>query len=239
MHFALRTFRRSPGFACAVALVAGLGIAINSAVFTALNAMFIRPLPVPRPHEIVRVYTNESRHHELYGASSYPDYLDVRQVPGLRGLAAYIPLAATVRIDGRLVRGEGRLVSENFFEVLDIGATVGRMLSEGDRRASDAVPIVLGHAFWRRHFAADRTAVGRFTDINGASAVVIGVVAAVFVGIEPSQVDVYFPVSRHGTLAPGFGFVDDRGARLVNLIGRLAAEVTDARGRDAVPSGQP
>jgi predicted permease len=232
--FALRVFRRSPGFAFAVVFVAGLGIAINSAVFAALDALFTRPLPVPMPHEIVRVYTNQSRLDELYGASSYPDYMNVRQVPALRGLAAYVPLPANVRVDETLVRGEGRLVSESFFEVLGVGASVGRVFSARDAEARDAVPIVLGHAFWRRHFGADPAVVGRLIDINGASTVVVGVVAAAFVGIEPAQVDVYFPVGRHATLAPGFGFVDDRGARFVKLIGRLAPGVTAARAANDV-----
>jgi putative ABC transport system permease protein len=229
LRFGLRTFRRSPAFAVAVVLVAGLGIAINSAVFAALNALFLRPLPLPEAHEIVRIYTNDSKPEALYGGSSYPDYLDVRHVPSLDGLAAYVPLAANVRIGRTAVRGEGRLVSENFFQVLGVQAGIGRVFTEGDHTAAEVVPVVLGHAFWQREYGADRSIVGKPLAINGANAVVLGVVTPQFVGIEPSPVDVYFPIGRQSTLASGLEFLDDRGARLVKLIGRLGPGISEVR----------
>ena len=228
-RYALRVFRRSPGFAFGIVLVAGLGISINSAVFATLNALFMRPLPVPRPHEIVRVYTSESGNSGLYGASSYPDYLDLQHVPSLRGLTAYVPLAANVRLGSELVRAEGRLVSENFFEVLELRAGAGRVFSARGATAAGGAPVVLGHAFWRRQFAADPAVVGRTIEVNGGIASVVGVLPRDFVGIEPAQVDLYLPASTHRTVAPGFEFVDDRRARLVRLVGRLAPSVTEAR----------
>ena len=227
--YALRAFRRAPAFALGVVLVAGLGIAINSTVFAALNAFFLRPLPVPNADEIVRVYTSQSGNGALYGASSYPDYLDMRDVPALRGLAAYVPLGSNVRVDGELVRAEARLVSDNFFEVLGVAATAGRVFTSRDAALADSVPLVLGHAFWRREFGSDPTVVGRQIEINGANAVVLGVVARTFAGIDPSQVDVYVPVAAQRTIAPGFGFAWERGARLVRMIGRLAPGADLAR----------
>lgn len=227
-RYALRAFRRSPGFAFGVVLVAGVGIAINSAVFVALNALFLKPLPVADPREMVRVYTSDAS-GAPYGGSSFPDYLDLRTVPSLNGLAAYAPVAANVRVEGALVRAEGRLVSGNFFEVLRVPVAAGRVFTAGDTTVDGVVPAVLSHAFWKRQFGSDPAIVGRTIDVNDSDVAVVGVCAADFSGIEPSRVDLYVPMAGHGVLSPGSGFADARGARLMKMIGRLATAATPSR----------
>ena len=221
VRYALRLFTRAPGFALGVVVVAALGIAVNAVVFAVLNSFFWKPVPVPRAGELVRVYTSDSNRDRRHGASSFPDYLDLRNVPALRGLAAFVPVAASVRLDGTLVRAEGRLVSTNFFDVLEAPTAVGSLARFREVVREEHVPVVVGSGFWRRHLGGDPAVVGRGFQINGASAVVVAVLAPPFVGVEPSPVDVYVPADTHRLVAPGFDFVDDRSARLVKLIGRM------------------
>jgi predicted permease len=233
--YGLRVFARAPGFAVAVVLTAAIGIAANAAVFSVLNALFFRPLPVADPHEIVRVYTSDgtARQGQIrFGNSSYPDYLDLRQAPALAGLAAYVPIAVNLRQGEIIRRAEGRLVSGNFFEVLGVKPALGRFFSAADLQSADTPPVVLTHAFWRTAFSSDPAVLGTTVNVNGTQVFILGVAAPVFTGIELSRVDVYLPISAQPGGTAGFTFFDNRGARLLKIVGRLRAGVSETRAAD-------
>ncbi len=231
VRYAARGFARARGFAIGVMLTAALGIGANATVFTILDALLLRPLPVARPEQLVRLYTSDASARTggtLFGGSSYPDYRDLRRVPSLTAVAAYAPLAVAVRRGTALVRAEGRLVSENFFATLGVPATLGRPIVLADS-ALHAVPaVVLTHAFWRREYAEDPEIAGRLVELNGRTVRIVGVASPEFTGIEPSNVDVYLPMSADRIVA-GTSYSEDRGARFVHLIGRLEPGVSPER----------
>jgi predicted permease len=233
-RYAVRSLRRAPGFAATAVLTAALGIGVNTALFTVVDALLLRPLPVARPHEIVRVYTSEagasSDPRDALGATSYHDYLDFRRAPALAGLAAYMPVAASIRLGAAERRVEGRFVSGDFFATLGVRAAVGRLLAPADARA-DAPAAVLDHRFWSTALGGDSAVVGATLLLNGRGVTVVGVAAASFVGLEPAAVDVYLPLEAQRVVSPGADLLSSRGDRLLKLVGRLAPGATPERAR--------
>jgi predicted permease len=231
-RYAIRVFGRSPAFAAAVVLTAALGIGANAALFSVLNALLLRPLPVSHPEELVRVYTSDASARNggtLFGASSYPDYAAMRAAPSFRGLVAYAPAAASIRRGTLATRANGRFVSENFFTVLGVRPALGRLLAPSDAESREIPAVVLDHRFWRVAFNSDSSIVGSVVGLNGKSAVVVGIVSNEFTGLDPSAADVYLPITAQRHLSPGFDFVGDRGARFISVLGRIAPGVTEAR----------
>jgi predicted permease len=232
-RYALRAVRRAPRFAVTAVLTAALGIGANTVVFAVLHALLLRPLPVARPHELVRVYTSEARagastsSADALGGTSYPDYLDLRRAPALAALAAYMPVAANLRQGAADRRVEGRLVSGNFFATLGVRAALGRVLAPGD--AGDEPAVVLDHRFWRTALGGDSAVVGRALLLNGRSVTVVGVAPPEFVGVELAAVDVYLPLAAQRVVSPGLDLLSGRGDRFLKLVGRLAPGATPAR----------
>jgi putative ABC transport system permease protein len=235
-RYALRGFARARGFAAGVILTAALGIGANATVFTILDALLLRPLPVAQPDRLVRIYTSDASARQggtLFGASSYPDYRDLRRAPSLVAAASYAPLGTSIRRGATIIRAEGRLVSESFFATLGVRPALGRLLAPADSAVDGAPAIVLTHAFWRREFASDPDVAGRLIELNGKVVRIVGVSSAQFTGLEPANVDVYLPMSSDRIVA-GTNYADDRGARLVHVIGRLKPDASaDRVERDA------
>lgn len=228
--YALRGMRRSPGFALAAVATIALGIGANTVVFSLLNALLLQPLDAARPDELVRVYTSEGHtlrtEADRFGGSSYADYLDLRKSPALAGLAAFVPVAASVELNGAVSRFEGRAVSENFFSLLEQPLFRGSWRSVDATAGFPALEVVVSHAFWRTTLRGDPTVIGRPLRVNGQSARIAGVTAADFKGIEPSEVDLYLPYRWAPALTGRTGLLTDRGERSTRLIGRLARGVT-------------
>jgi predicted permease len=232
VRYALRVFARTPVFAATVVLTATLGIGANAVVFSAVDALLLRPLPVERPDEIVRIYTSDASARNggtLFGGNSYPDYLEFRRSPALQQVAAYSALGCTIRVGEMITRAEGRLVSANYFTTLGVRAARGRLLSNADDRAAGPAAIVLSHGFWTRALGSDSSVVGRVVELNGAVVQVVGVASARFTGIELGAVDVYIPTAAQALVNRQGDFSNDRGARLLRVIGRAAPGATDER----------
>jgi predicted permease len=159
----------------------------------------------------------------MFGASSYPDVLDLTRTPSVVALSAYAPLATVIRRGTTITRAEGRLVSENFFQTLGLRPAVGRLIVPADSLVGDAPVVVLSHAFWQRELAGEARVVGTTLEINGRTARVVGVTRAEFTGVEPGNVDVYLPMSADDAIART-NYTEERGARVMHAIGRLGAE---------------
>ncbi len=221
--YALRAMRRSPGFTLATVATIALGVGANAAVFSLLNALLLQPLDTERPEEMVRVYTSEGHairnDQDRLGGSSYADYLDLRESRALAGLAAFMPLGATVTVDGAPSRIETRVVSDDYFTVLGRPPFLG---SWGGARE-----VILSHAFWSTTLGADPSAIGRTMQLNGRHTVVIaGVTSPQFKGIEMSDVSLYLSFADAREVVGRADLQTDRGERTVRLIGRLAPGAT-------------
>lgn len=199
IRFAARMMRRTPGFTLVAVLSLSLGIGATAAIFSVVNAVVLRSLPLPRPSEL-RIVRHESR---LTSAQrfSYPLFERLRQHsrdPG--GVAAMSRVARMrTRIDGR---GEPesasvQLVSGEFFRVLEVQPALGRVFMAQDNVRAGHHPLaVISHAFWLRRFAGAADAVGRTLTLNGAHVTIIGVAAEGFSGVWlESPVDAWVPVA--------------------------------------------
>ena len=227
--YAVRAMRRSPGFALAAVTTIALGIGANTAVFSVLNAVLLQPLDAARPDELVRVYTSEGHapRHDMdrFGASSYADYVDLRQSRELADLAAFMPLGASVRVGDVVSRVEARVVSDSYFSLIGRPLFIGSWTPDGG--ASRAQEVVVSHRFWATTLGADPSAIGRSLLLNHQHAVVIaGVTSPRFKGIEPTDVALYVSFRSAPRIVGRPGLLTDRGERSVRLIGRLARHAT-------------
>jgi predicted permease len=215
LRYGVRVLRKAPGFT-AVALVSlALGIGVNTAIFSLVNAVLIRPVPVVR---------EQGRIVWLRAPSSYPDYQDYReQSRSFEGMAAASGgrefSLAREGGEPELIRGE--LVTANYFDVLGVGASRGRTFVEDEGRAPSQV-VVLGHDLWRTHFGSDASIVGRQISLNGLGFTVVGVAPANFTGTEAGLARaLWVPLSMEPVINP-----------------RVAASSSDAREPDVLHSRQ-
>jgi predicted permease len=174
-------FARNPGFTAIAAVSLALGIGANSAVFSLADALLLRPLPIRDPGAVVTLGTAPPG--SPYGGVSYPNYRDFQdKLRSFDGLAAFqfatwgVAQAPTDAAQMRM----GAFVNDGFFQVLGVEPTLGRGFRPGER---DAV-VVLSHAFWKTHFAASPSAIGRSIRVNGADFTVVGVAPERFTGVE-------------------------------------------------------
>ncbi|MEO8504296.1 MAG: ABC transporter permease [Acidobacteriota bacterium] len=238
--FSFRRLARSPGFTSALVLVLALGIGANSAIFSLVDALLFRSLPVEQPDRLVQIGMSEERAggKGFNGGASYLQYRDLsestRSSSLLSGLAAFSN-GATLDLStdaGETVRVSGTLVSGNYFGVLGVGAAKGRALDAEDDKLGEAQPVtVLSDALWRSQFAADANIVGKTVRLNNRAFTVVGVAPAGFRGTTLEEIpDLWATLSMAPTAMPDmqqFKPFERRGFSWLDLIGRLAPGVSD------------
>ncbi len=236
---ATRLLVKSPGFVVVAALVLGLGVGANTAIFTIVNGFFLRPLPVEDPGRLVWLTTlspNASRPQNL----SYPDYLDARDHnEAFTGLLAYADIPVALAGGERPERVRGQMVSGNYFAVLGVKAALGRAFGPEEDRTPGAAPVVvMSHAFWKRHFSSDPGLVGRSVNLNGQAFMVVGIAPASFTGTEAEYAtDLWVPFAMHDQAMPGStSLLAQRNAAWVRVMGRLRPGVTLAQARARLTS---
>ncbi len=180
IRFGLRTLRARPGFAAVAILTLALGVGANSAIFTFVNAVLLRPLPYGHPDELVavgHVYARKSGFGDI-SALSFMDYRS--QSHALAEEAAYSPVSANLVGYGEPEHVPGLRVSEQFFHLLGVQPAIGRFFSASDYDPSGEPVVVLSHALWRRHFASDPGVVGHRLDLSGRLYTVVGIASPGF-----------------------------------------------------------
>jgi len=217
VRIALRSLRGAPGFALIAALCIALGIAANVFIWTPLNTLLLRPLPLARSAEVMHLSTwSTDGERRTYGSWSYPDYRDIGTLGGVfTATAAYSTTAWNVGGMETPERLAGARVSSSLFPMLGFTPLLGRFFLPDEEL--DGRVVVIGSGVWERKFASDSAIVGRAVTIDGLPYTVIGVM----------QRDVRFPETQDLwlPLAPG----DARGRRdwhLYQVAGRLAPGVT-------------
>ena len=236
-RYGLRALLKSRGFTAVAVLSLGLGIGVNTTLFSLVNAVLFRPLPVSHPEQLVTVYTG--RKDFLYSTTSYPDYLDFRDQAGVfSGLAAHSMMSASLSREGQSQLLRGEVVSGNYFEVLGVKAFLGRTLTPADDRTPGGhTVVVLGHGFWKGRFGADPSIVGSILRINGTPFTVVGVVRQSFTGTIPGlSPDLWMPLAMEDSVSamgiqdsvpsPGATRLERRGQRWLFIKGRLKPGVT-------------
>jgi predicted permease len=230
LAYAIKTLRRAPGFTLIAVATIALGISTNAAVFSLLNALFLQSLDAANPGELVRIYTSQShppRHDgDRFGSSSYADYVDLRHSTALAGVAAVTPVSAVVQLNGTASPFPARIVSEDYFAVLNRPLLLGGWHPDDGSPGSTELEVIVSHSFWSSTLGRDLSVIGRPLVVNGRSVRVAGVTSPSFKGVEPARVDLYFPFRSAIELTGRPGFLTDRGERSVRLLGRLASGVT-------------
>ena len=229
VRFALRGFRRSPLFATVAILSLALGIGANSAIFTLIDQVLLRKLPVTRPDELVMLYQTGAHNGSNMGGRmhSYPIYQDFQQkAEPLAEVLCRRLVPASVSVDNRTERLTAELVSGNYFSMLGVKPAIGRVFSsqEDDQVYQGHPVVVLSYDYWVSRFARDPNVVGRKILVNESPMTIVGVSAAGFAGIDPAQSpQIRVPVLMKPVMTPEWNwlYMDNRRARWVQVFARL------------------
>ncbi len=236
LRYAFRTFRKAPLFTGVAVLSLGLGIGANTAIFSLLDQILLRPLPVKDPGELVLLTMRGPHYGSNWGgnAISYPMYKDFKENNQVfTGMFCRFPFAASLGYSGKTDRVNVELVSGTYFPLLGIGATMGRTISPDDDRTPGGHPLaVLSYDFWQSRFAGDKAIVGKTLVIDGRNMTVIGVAQAGFNGVELGQTaQIFVPLMMAKEMTPLTDGLTNRRQRWVNAFGRLKPGVTAAQAK--------
>ena len=219
----LRALRRAPGFTLVALLTLAIGIGANTAIFSVLRSVVLRPLPYRDPEQLVQLWTDHrARGRDAPEWLAPTDFIDWRnENRTFSGMAAYQGWAPDLTGDGDPETLTGLVVSGNFFDVLGARAAVGRTLTMQDDDPGVETAVVLSDGLWRRRFGADPGVVGRGITLNGLSATVVGVLEPGFrAPIATAAPDIYRATRRPANSRCG------RGCIVLRVIGRLKPGVT-------------
>ena len=232
LRFAIRTLSKSPMFVTVAVFSLSLGIGANTAIFTLIDQLLLRMLPVNNPQELV-LLTSRGQH---YGSNngpnkiSYPMYSDFRDKNQVfQGMFCRDTFEFSLNFQGRTERVDGELVSGNFFPVLGVGAAIGRVFGPQDDLIQGANPYaVLSYGYWLSRFGRDPSVIGQKLIINGYPFTVIGVSQAGFNGVDPARdQQVRIPVTMEKQIQSNdFSRLNDRRTRWVQAYGRLKPGVS-------------
>jgi predicted permease len=217
VHYALRTFRRTPLASATIVGTVAIGLGLVAAVFTFFNALLFNVDAVHNPHELVEVYRRHAGSKELV-PFTLPQYQALRSETDVFIEPVAMVRGVGTRADNRPMTGA--LVSDNFFHSLGVHAALGRVLTPADSDDGGAQVIVLSHRAWTRWFASDPSVVGRLVRINGAAFEIVGVAHEGFRGLAIGAPDYWAPIEQlgHFRRAPA----DHLSQAEVTIVGRLA-----------------
>jgi predicted permease len=244
--YAFRTLRRNIGFTSVIVGALALGIGANTAIFTLIDAVVVRTLPVRHPEQLVAIGDagnpgSNGRGTPLTELLSYPLYRDVQlQNHSFVDMLASGPAS---RLDARietaseeLEHPRARFVSGNFFTVLGVPAFVGRTFDASADAIAGASPVTtISYGYWTRRFHRDPSVVGRTMLVNGVKLTIVGVTPPSFTGdVVGEEMDLWLPLGMRDVLRPNNKVLDDRHASWLLLLGRLKPGVTLAQARGEV-----
>ncbi len=236
LAFGARTQLKSPGVTAVAVLTVAFGIGANSFVFSWVNSLLLRPLPVEEPERLVRIYS-EYASGPQYFTVSYPDYVDIREAQTVfSAVLVDRPVPVSLRAGGRNERVWGYLVSANYFSMLGVEPALGRFFNAEEGRTPGAHPVaMLSYGLWQRWFGGSRSVLGETLILNGRHFVVIGIAPENFHGVNLGLLpDLWLPVMMEGQLVPGGDTLDKRGNRGYFVMGRLQPGVTVEKARRAL-----
>jgi predicted permease len=228
LRYAVRMSLNNPGFTLVAVGTLALGIGANSMIFSIVNALLLRPLPVPRPGEIVSIYTSDYSSTQ-FGTSSYPDYFYFRdQNQTLSGVISYQPRPFSASLDGVNERVFGEIVSGNYFSALEVKPAPGRgFLPEEDRTPGAAPVVVISHKFWKSKFGGNPSIIGRSLGLNGKPFTIVGVAPEGYSGLlRGFGGDLWVPSMMIDQLSSGSDGLTSRGDRSIFVVGRVKPGVS-------------
>jgi predicted permease len=239
LRFGLRMLRRNPGFAVVAVVTLALGIGSNTAIFSFVNAVFLRPMPAPvqEPGRLVWLFASSEKESGLQNLS-YPEFLDYRtQDRVFSGLMAFKPMVQfSMQVENQNERVWGALVSGNFLQVLGVAPARGRaLLAEEDRTPNTHPVIIISYRLWQRRLGGDPSVIGKTVVLNRHTYTVVGVVPERFTSPTSGiYYDVYVPLMMQAQVFPETNLLQDRNRRELEVLGRLAPGVTPEQAQAAL-----
>src|SRR5579864_5388751 len=233
LHYGLRTLRKAPGFTAVAILTLALGIGANTAMFSLLDQVVLRLLPVSHPEQLVIVRETGNHYGNSYGPNtiSWPMFEDLRDNNQVfSGMFCRFPASVAIGDSDRAAQIRAELVSGSYFPILGVGAALGRTITPEDDAVPDSKPVVvLSYNFWLSYFGGDRKIVGRTIVLNNQAMTVIGVAQPGFDGVNlGAPAKVFVPIMMKTERTPHSDGLKDRRRRLdwVTAYGRLKPGVS-------------
>jgi predicted permease len=227
-RFALRTLMRSPGFAIVATVTLALGIGANTAMFSLLDQIVLRLLPVKEPERLAMVTERGNFYGDSYGANtlSWPMFEDLRDNNQVfTGMFCRFATSVTLGYGDRAAQVTAELVSSSYFSILGVAMALGRPIGPEDDSVPDSQPVVvLSYSFWQTYFNADRAIVGKTIALNSHNMTVVGVAQPNFDGVElGNPAKLFVPIMMKTEMTPRSDGLKDRRRRLqwVTAFGRL------------------
>jgi predicted permease len=241
LRYAARVLRKQPGFAATAVLTLALGIGANAAIFSLLNPLLFRPLPVPDPGRLCRVFSGQSD-GRAYKRMSYPNYTDLRDhVQSFGSLAASswpIPFNMTLsnlqRDPSQSEVVWGAVVSGNYFTTLGVPVMLGRTFVPEEDSVPDARPVmIVSHRLWQTKLTGNQQVIGQTLRLNSRAFTIVGVAPPEMPQTEPLfPADVWVPTMMQAQAMPGQGHkLTSRSETWLSVFGRLRPEVTLTQAR--------
>jgi predicted permease len=234
--YGLRVLRARPGASVVAVLGLAVAIGVGTSVFAVLNAVALRPLGVPDPDAVMRV----SQKYDKGLSNGWP----FGEALGLRDGSSRVPIEIWKDLDrvefatsagaDHPSRIDGRLVGGGYFDLLQGGVAIGRLLAPADERAGAPPVVVLSYQFWERYLESDRSAIGRAIWLNGAPFTVVGVTARTFSDAVDRRPALWAPLAAWSTLMSGSPPLDRASKTIVAVVARVPRDMTQAQAEAAV-----
>jgi predicted permease len=237
IRYGVRTLAKNPGFMIVAIITLALGIGVNTAIFSMVDAFLLRPLPVSNPSQIT-VLAFQQQHQRQQTQFSAADYRDIqKQTSGVfSDVFGYVFGMDGLGVDGKADRIMTTYVSGNYFAALGIKPALGRFIlpSEGDVLNADPV-MVLSYSYWQTHFGGDPQIVGRKVSVDGHPVTIVGVAPQGFEGVYPIlKVQGYLPLGMIAIEGQPSDFMTNRQLRGMLVLARLRPGTTLARAQAAL-----
>ena len=248
VRYGLRMLAKNPGFTLIAILTLALGIGANTAIFSLLNQVLLRRLPVRNPGELVVLKSPGPKHGHVWSDGddseifSYPLYKGLaKNTTVFDGVIARYPFSASIASHGQTDRGSGDLVTGNYFEVLGVQPALGRVLSPADDNVQGAHPVlVLSHAYWERHFGGDSGVLNQTILVNNTEMTIVGVAQNGFTGIQVGQTpDVFVPMMMKGQMTPIRNGLDDWNDSFLAVLARRKPGVSLEKAQAGINADYP
>ncbi len=241
LRFGLRSLWKSPGFTLAAVLILALGIGANTAIFSIIDALMLRMLPVGHPEQLyilrdapVASGLEDSLTNGQNLTFTYHEYELIRDHQDVfSGLLAYriINERISALFQGHTEMTTGQIVSGNYFSLLGVSTSIGRVITEGDDRSGSEPVIVISYGLWQRRFGGDPSVLGKTLTLNNTPFTIIGVTPSDFFGLEPGDSpDITIPMAARERVVLGRNLNSDS-FTFAQLVGRLSPERTEAQAR--------
>jgi putative ABC transport system permease protein len=235
LRYALRSLARSPGFALVAALTLALGIGANTAIFSVVYSVLLRPLAYQQPEQLVSIRAGFAGTGAKDVPSSQPEYQDyLREVPALQDLAAVYPININFTGLGEPQRIQAAVVSDNYFRLLGVKPVLGRDFTKDDDGGRIGYVTIISYDLWRQRFGGDPGIIGQTVRLDDDPMTVVGIMPRGFRHVlesGASPMEVWAPISLSN---PDTNFFNQRGARVYDLIGRLKPGQTVEEARSEI-----